>query len=113
MPTPETATAQITTNGAGDIDFTGVISNSTGVVKSDAGTVTLSGDNTYAGVTQVAGGLLAIAHDNGLGGSADGTTVALGAQLGLSGNINVPETLKLAPSSLTSISLMLAFWIIE
>ncbi|MFT5527338.1 MAG: fibronectin-binding autotransporter adhesin, partial [Pirellulaceae bacterium] len=87
--------AQIAATGAGDIELNGDISNSTGLTKSDAGTTTLSGDNSYSGDTVVNGGTLLVASDTGLGGTADGTTVNTGAELGLLGNISVAEAVSI------------------
>lgn len=50
--------------GAGDTNVTGVISNGAGtmsVTKENAGLLTLSGTNTYTGVTTIAGGILRVA----------------------------------------------------
>jgi fibronectin-binding autotransporter adhesin len=52
-----TLTISLTT---GTTDFTGVISGTGGVTKAGASTQTLSGLNSYAGVTSINGGILAI-----------------------------------------------------
>ena len=54
-----------------------------------SGTVVLSGANSYSGSTIVnAGSTLVAAHDNALGSTAAGTTVASGGTLGFTGGVN-------------------------
>ena len=55
------------------------------LVKTGAGTQTLSGASSYTGTTLVSGGVLQIQNNTGLGSIAAGTTVASGAALELSG----------------------------
>lgn len=58
--------------------FSGVLQNSTGtlnLLKTGAGTLTLSGANTYSGITTVNGGTLIVANATGLGSVAGGTFV--------------------------------------
>jgi autotransporter-associated beta strand protein len=57
--------------------------------KTGAGTLTLSGANTYTGTTAVNAGVLNIQHATALGTSAGGTTVAAGAVLQIQGGITV------------------------
>ncbi len=60
----------------------------------------LNGNNTYAGVTTVSNGTLAIAHNNALGSSDGGTTVGAAGILRLHENITVTgEELTLTGSS--------------
>ena len=59
------------------------LDGTTGLTKSDLGTVALGASNSYSGTTAVNAGRLAIAHGNALGSTADGTIVASGAQLRL------------------------------
>ena len=49
--------------------------------KAGRGTLTLSGNNTYTGLTQVQAGSLSAASANALGGTGTGTTVTSGATL--------------------------------
>jgi len=55
--------------------------------KTTAGTVTLSGTNTYTGLTTVSNGILQVNVDQALGTTAAGTTVSSGAALKLN-NVN-------------------------
>lgn len=86
----------------GTTTFSGVISDPAGltgakgvVTKGGAGTVVLSGANTYAGATVVNGGALNIRNAAALGNTAAGTTVNSGAELQLQGGITVAEALTL------------------
>jgi autotransporter-associated beta strand protein len=78
--TNNTAVARLVTfQGLGDIQVSGVIENggaggSLGIVKNDAGTLTLSGINTYTGSTTVNGGVLVITQDDVL---ADTSTLTV------------------------------------
>ncbi|MCU0793207.1 MAG: autotransporter-associated beta strand repeat-containing protein [Opitutaceae bacterium] len=66
-------------------------------MKNGAGTLTLSGANTFTGTTAVNAGTLAISHASALGTAAGGTIVSTGAILSLSGGITVAgEALTLA-----------------
>jgi autotransporter-associated beta strand protein len=74
--------------------FGGVIQNTAGtlaVTKSGGGTITLGGNNTYAGATTVSAGILKIASATALG--AGLATVANGATLDLNGQ-TIGETLN-------------------
>ncbi|MDK9724671.1 MAG: filamentous hemagglutinin N-terminal domain-containing protein, partial [Sterolibacteriaceae bacterium MAG5] len=55
--------------------YSGVISGTGSLTKEGAGTLTLSGNNTYDGVTNVNAGTLSVTHANGLGGTGAGTVV--------------------------------------
>jgi len=79
------------TLGSGDL--AGVISGSGGLTKNTAGTLTLSGANTYQGATAVQGGVLNIRHNTALGDTAAGTSVTDGAALQLQGDITVSDEL--------------------
>ena len=75
----------LTIDGGNSQDFASIISGSGGLVKTGAGTQTLSGMNTYTGPTRVNQGSLII----GLGGSlaSSSITVTEGAALGGGGTI--------------------------
>ena len=71
----------------------GSISGTGDLVKNDAGTLTLAGNNTYTGNTDINGGTVILANDNALGSTSAGTDLANGATLALTNNITVGETL--------------------
>ena len=90
----------IVTSGA----FGGVISGTGDVIKNTSGTVTLSGANSYSGLTDVQVGVLTIANASALGSNAGGTTVASGAQLQLSGGIVITtESVTIAGQGVGSV----------
>jgi filamentous hemagglutinin family protein len=72
------------------------------LTKSTAGTVTLSGANTYTGLTTVNAGTLAVTNNAGLGATASGTTVASGATLDLQGVTVGAEAVTLTGGTLAS-----------
>ena len=77
------------------------------VVKTGSGTATLAGNNTYTGLTRVLEGTLVAAHNNALGSTAAGTTVASGAFLALAGGVTIagePLTLSASPGTLRNLS---------
>lgn len=57
------------------------------ITKSGSGTLILTGDNNYTGVTTVSAGILNIRHANALGSIANRTTVSAGATLQIQGGI--------------------------
>ena len=84
--------------GSNNQTLAGVISGTGQLTQSGANsTLTLSGNNTYSGITTVSGNsILNIRHNNALGGTANGTTVASGSALQLQNNITIAgETLTL------------------
>ncbi|MEN3939982.1 autotransporter-associated beta strand repeat-containing protein [Prosthecobacter sp. SYSU 5D2] len=79
-----TGTQNLTLGGLGDITVNGRIATSTGTVtKTGNGRLTLAGDNTYTGSATVSGGILRVAHNNGLGTTAGSTTVNANSTLEL------------------------------
>jgi fibronectin-binding autotransporter adhesin len=83
--------------GANAVSIASVLSNagSGGVTKDGTGTLTLSGSNTYIGATTINTGAISISNATALGTTAGGTTVASGARLDVSGDIDVAEALSL------------------
>lgn len=91
-------TAALTSGGNNaSTTFSGVISGTAGNFnKAGSGTLTLSGNNTYTGVTNVQGGTLTAAHANALGATAGGTNVASGATLNVNNVTLAAEAITLA-----------------
>ena len=84
---------------ANDLTISSIISGGTnfGITKAGAGTMVLSGTNTFTGATNVNAGILNIQNARGTGTTAGGVTVASGATLQLQGGIAVgAEALSLA-----------------
>lgn len=84
-----------------DVAFDGTISGTGGLAKLGAGTLTLTGANTYAGSTTLAGGTLLINGDQT--GATGPTSVASGTRLGgsgiIGGNVSVANGGILAPGN--------------
>ncbi|NCV44142.1 MAG: hypothetical protein EBW15_05000, partial [Actinobacteria bacterium] len=96
----------LSVTNAGTSSITGIISNGStalAVTKAGAGTLTLSGSNSYTGDTTISAGALRASHNNSLGTTASGTTVAQGAALELSGGITIgAEALTLNGDGISS-----------
>lgn len=74
--------------GAGDTTISGTVGTGTGgITKNGAGTLILSGTNTYSGTTTISQGVLSLQNSQGLGGLGT-TTVAGGAALHLDSTAN-------------------------
>jgi len=90
-------------------DFASVISGTGAVIQNGTNTLTLSGSNTYTGLTTVTAGVLQVSNSAGLGGTAGGTVVnasfnsTLGTSLDLNGvSIGSGESLTMASGSLST-----------
>ena len=85
-------------------NFAGVISGANGaLIKDSTGTQTLSGTNTYTGLTTISAGNITISNASALGSTASGTTVASGAALQIQGGIAVgAEALNLTGSGFSN-----------
>ena len=80
------ATRPLTVTGAGNTTISSVIGTTTGTLaKTGAGTLTLSGTNTYTGATTVSGGVVRVQSNAALGTTANGTSVASGAEIDIDG----------------------------
>jgi autotransporter-associated beta strand protein len=86
--TARTFTVGDSTAASIDLEITSVVSGTVGLTKAGAGTLLLSGANTYSGTTTVSAGTLLVNGSLSSGGGA--VTVASGATLGGSGTINRP-----------------------
>ncbi|OQB80125.1 MAG: tRNA nuclease WapA precursor [Planctomycetes bacterium ADurb.Bin126] len=73
-------------NNGQSTEYSGALGNGA-LTKIGSGVLTLSGSNTYSGVTTVSAGTLGIQHANALGDTASGTTVSDGAALEIQGGI--------------------------
>ena len=81
-------------DGAGTTTMSGVIDGKGGVQKLGSGSLTLSGNNSYQGLTEIYQGVLVAAHNNALGNATTGDTqIQAGAALHLDGSINGPLTI--------------------
>ncbi len=80
-----------TVGDAASTTFSGVITDeatvSGRIVKQGTGTLTLTGANTYGGLTTINAGAINIQNNTALGTSGTGATVASGAALEMQGNI--------------------------
>jgi fibronectin-binding autotransporter adhesin len=100
----------VATLGTGkNATISAVIEGSYGFSKAGTGTLVLSGDNTYTGVTtHVPGnGIIIVAHNNALGSTADGshTNITLSngdsQYIGINNGVNTPENFTISGSSTT------------
>jgi fibronectin-binding autotransporter adhesin len=93
----------VTFDSAGTTYATNAIGTGNGgITKQGDGTLYLSGNSTFHGTTAINAGVVNISHDNALGATDGGTTVASGAALELQGNIHVgAEALSLSGSGVS------------
>ncbi|MDT8887788.1 autotransporter-associated beta strand repeat-containing protein [Aquirufa sp. LEPPI-3A] len=96
------STGTLTLDGAIAQTYSGRISGTANLVKSGAGPVNLSGDNTFAGTMTVSAGTLVLQHNNALGVAGGLITVNSGTSLVLDGGITVSgESLSLSGATAT------------
>lgn len=89
--------------GAVDAQLSGVLAGGAGFTKTGAGTLALSGANTYTGLTVVSAGALRAQHDDALGTTDGGTIVNSGAALELAGGVTIgTEELTLAGTGIAT-----------
>ena len=93
----EIASGTTTFDIASDQTLANVVSGAGAVAKAGTGTLTLTGANTYAGLTTVSAGTLRIENGSALGASSAGTVVQDGATLefGSASPITVTDALTL------------------
>lgn len=85
-----------------DGKVTGII-NAGAFTKSGAGTLMLSGQNTYTGLTTISAGVLNIQNSSALGTSTGNTSITNGAALEIQGGINITsESLTLNGTGISS-----------
>ncbi len=103
------ATLTMGGNGASGT-FAGIISGVGGsLIKDGSGNLTLSGANTYTGLTTVNTGVLTVAHSSALGTVAGGTSVTSGTSLALGDGVTVTgETVGIAGSGADSMGALQA-----
>jgi autotransporter-associated beta strand protein len=76
-------------NRSDALTYGGVISGTGAVTKAGAGTLTITGANSYDGTTTISAGSLNVQHATGLGSTTGGTSVSNNAALQLQGGIIV------------------------
>ena len=99
-------TFTLTVDGAGNTSISADLTDSTGsgsLTKNGAGTLTLSGPNSFSGTTTISSGVLRAASNSALGSTAGEATVSSGAALELSGDITIgSEALGLTGTGVSS-----------
>jgi autotransporter-associated beta strand protein len=88
---------------ANQLTLSGVVTQTatSALTKVNAGTLVLSGSNTYTGATNVSAGALRALNDSALGTAGVGTTVAAGAALEVGGGITSSESLNLSGTGIS------------
>ncbi|MDI1312192.1 autotransporter-associated beta strand repeat-containing protein [Prosthecobacter sp.] len=89
-----TTGATLTVSSTSTTSYSGVIQNGAGVVNltlSGGGSLTLSGDNTYTGLTTLSGAnsALVVGSNTALGGTSGGTNVGSGSRVVLANGVTV------------------------
>jgi fibronectin-binding autotransporter adhesin len=81
--------------------LTGNISGIGGFTKTEASSLTLSGNSSFSGNVTISAGTLNVRSNNALGSAAGNTTVMAGATADLANNITTPESFFLAGTGTT------------
>ncbi|PYF83297.1 VCBS repeat-containing protein/autotransporter-associated beta strand protein [Marinomonas alcarazii] len=83
-------------NGSSDsLTVSSVLEGSGSLIKSGAGTLNLSGSNTYTGDTRVSAGILVASNSSALGTTNGGTSLSESATLQLEGGITLAEEITI------------------
>ena len=82
-------TGNLLLRGEGRGTLSGDITSAGGLIKDGSGIWSISGNNSYTGLTDVTAGTLAVSSSNALGSTMSGTRVIGGATLELSGGISI------------------------
>jgi fibronectin-binding autotransporter adhesin len=98
-----TAVALNVGGNSSNTTYSGILSGGGSLIKAGAGTLVLSGLNTYTGATTISNGAVRISTANGLGATNGGTTVIAGAALEVDGGITIAaEALTLNNNGISS-----------
>ncbi|SNT18069.1 MULTISPECIES: autotransporter-associated beta strand repeat-containing protein, partial [unclassified Azospirillum] len=94
------AASTVSVGSGAAVTLSGAISGIGSLIKDGAGSLTLTGDNSYSGHTTVSAGSLVVGHANALGANISfldgGTSVNTNAELLLANGITLAEDLTLA-----------------
>ena len=83
--------------------YSGAFSGGGSLIKTGTGTLALSGNSSFSGVTTISNGAVRVSNANGLGATNSGTTVIAGAALELEGGITIgAEALTLSNNGISS-----------
>jgi autotransporter-associated beta strand protein len=96
----------LTLGGAGTIRMAGSISGAGGLIKTSSGGLSLSGNNSYTGITDIRSGTLEVSSNDALGatGSGNDTQLSNSTTVNLFGNgdIAIPEAFRFGQTNLGS-----------
>ncbi len=108
ITTSSNGSSVLTASSASNSIYAGGITNTSGTLglaKSGTGTLTLTGSNSYSGVTTISAGALNIQNNNALGNTAGNTFIAAGARLQVQGGLtNMAELLTSSNGIIENVS---------